>query len=174
MDLESLHRIGRIGRPWGHKGELTVHLEGTDLNDLVHQGWFFVDIEGQRVPFAFSKLFDKGNHVLVKFDDFNDPRSASILVGRDLYAPPGMLADGSDESWDPEDFIGMRVRDEEHGELGEVTGLAGTSRNPVMVILHGEQEVMVPLTEDLIVGVDPEDNCLVVRTPPGLIELYRH
>jgi ribosomal 30S subunit maturation factor RimM len=60
--------------------------------------------------------------MLVKFEDFNDPQSASILVGRDLFAPPGLLADGSDESWDPEEFIGMMVRDEEHGDLGEVTG----------------------------------------------------
>src|SRR5690606_12542780 len=100
-------------------------------------------------------------------------QSASILVGRDLYAPPGLLADGSDESWDPEEFIGMIVRDEEHGDLGEVTGIDGTARNPVLVILHGEQEVMVPLVDEMIVGVDPEEGTLVVRTPPGLIDMYR-
>jgi arginine repressor len=32
---------------------------------------------------------------------------------------------------------------------------------------------MVPLADDLIVGVDPEENVLVVRTPPGLVDLYR-
>lgn len=174
MDLDSLHRIGRLGKPWGHQGELTVHLEDCDLDDLVHSGSFFVDIEGQKVPFHYDRLHDKGRAgVLVKFEDFNDPQSASILVGRDLYAPPGHLADGSDESWDPEEFIGMLVRDEQHGELGEVTAIEGTSRNPVMVILLEGQEVMVPLVEDLIVDMDPEENSLLVRTPPGLIELYR-
>ena len=108
-----------------------------------------------------------------RFDDFNDPQSASVLVGRDLYAPPGLLADGSDESWDPEEFIGMLVRDEEHGDLGEVTGLEGTEKHPVLVVLRGEQEVMIPLADEMILGVDPEENTLLVRTPPGLIELYR-
>ncbi|WKZ67625.1 MAG: ribosome maturation factor RimM [Flavobacteriales bacterium] len=173
MDLESLHRIGRIGKPWGHQGELTVHLEGVDLDDLVHAGSLFVDIEGQKVPFFFSRLHDKGRELLVKFDDFDDPQSASILVGRDLYAPPGLLADGSDESWDPEEFIGLLVRDEAHGELGEVTAIEGSDRNPVLVILRGEQEVMVPLTAEMIVSVDPEERSMVVRTPPGLIALYR-
>jgi hypothetical protein len=37
-------------------------------------------------------------------------------------------SDGSDESWDPEEFIGMIVRDEEHGDLGEVTGIEGRRR----------------------------------------------
>lgn len=173
MDLDSLHRIGRLGKPWGHQGELTVHLDDIDLDDIVHAGSLFVDIEGQKVPFFFSRLHDKGRDVLVKFDDFDDPQSASILVGRDLYAPPGLLADGSDESWDPEEFIGMLVRDEEHGELGEVTGLEGTEKNPVLVVLRGEQEVMIPLAEEMILGVDPEENTLLVRTPPGLVDLYR-
>lgn len=173
MDLDSLHKIGRLGKPWGHQGELTVHLDEVDLDDIVHAGSFFVDIEGQKVPFFFSRLHDKGRDVLVKFDDFNDPQSASVLVGRDLYAPPGLLADGSDESWDPEEFIGMLVRDEEHGELGEVMGLEGTEKNPVLVVLRGEQEVMIPLAEEMILGVDPEENTLLVRTPPGLIDLYR-
>lgn len=173
MDLDSLHKIGRLGKPWGHQGELTVHLDEVDLDDIVHAGSFFVDIEGQKVPFFFSRLHDKGRDVLVKFDDFNDPQSASVLVGRDLYAPPGLLADGSDESWDPEEFIGMLVRDEEHGELGEVMGLEGTEKHPVLVVLRGEQEVMIPLAEEMILGVDPEENTLLVRTPPGLIDLYR-
>ena len=173
VDLDSLHRIGRLGKPWGHQGELTVHLDDIDLDDIVHAGSFFVDIEGQKVPFFFSKLHDKGRDVLVKFDDFDDPQSASMLVGRDLYAPPGLLSDGSDESWDPEEFIGMLVRDEEHGDLGEVVGLEGTEKNPVLVVLRGDQEVMIPLAEEMILGVDPEENTLLVRTPPGLIDMYR-
>ncbi len=173
MDLESLHRIGKLGKPWGHQGELTVHLEECDLDDLVHAGSLFVDIEGQKVPFFFSKLHDKGRDLLVKFDDFDDPQSAGILVGCDIYAPPGLLSDGSDESWDPEEFIGMIVRDEEHGDLGEVTGIEGSAKNPVLVMLHGEQEVMVPLAEEMILGIDPETNTLLVRTPPGLVDLYR-
>jgi 16S rRNA processing protein RimM len=174
MDLESLHRIGKLGKPWGHQGELTVHLEDADLDELVHAGCFFVGIEGQKVPFFFSKLHDKGRDVLVKFEDFNDPQSASVLVGLDLYAPPGLLVDGSDESWDPEECIGMLVSDEAHGELGEVTAIEGTDKNPVLVVQHGEKELMIPLADEIILGIDPEQNMLLVRTPPGLIELYRN
>lgn len=174
MDLESLQRIGRLGKPWSHRGELTVHLENCDLEDLVPEGALFVDIEGQKVPFFYTHLRDQGKAgVLVKFDEMADPQSAGILVGRDIYAPPGHLADGSDESWDPEEFIGIVVRDEEHGELGEVTAIEGTDLNPVLVILHGDQEVMVPLVEDLILDLDLEERTMLVRTPPGLIEMYR-
>jgi ribosomal 30S subunit maturation factor RimM len=54
-----------------------------------------------------------------------------------------------------------------------VTGIEGTAKNPVLVMLHGEQEVMVPLAEEMILGIDPETRSLLVRTPPGLVDLYR-
>ncbi|MBS1582126.1 MAG: 16S rRNA processing protein RimM [Bacteroidetes bacterium] len=175
MDTDSLHFLGRLGKPWGHQGELTVHLEGIDLDDIVHMGALFVDIEGQKVPFFFSHLRDQGRvGVLVKFDEFHDPQSAGILVGRDIYAPPGHLADASDESWDPDEFIGMLVKDEAHGDLGEVTAIEGTDKNPVLVILQGEQEVMVPLVEEMIVSMDLEERSMTIRTPEGLIDLYRN
>lgn len=174
MDLDSLHRIGTLGKPWGHQGELTLHLESMDPEDLAHAGTLFVDIEGQRVPFFFSSLREHGRAgVLVHFDEFSDPGAASVLVGREVYAPPGLMADGSDESWDPEECIGMLVHDEAYGELGEVTGIEGTDDNPVMVIQHGEVEVLVPLADEVILGIDPEENTMLVRTPPGLIELYK-
>jgi 16S rRNA processing protein RimM len=173
MDTDSLHFLGKLGKPWGHQGELTVHLEAVDADEILHAGSLFVDIEGQRVPFFFSKLYEKGRDTLIKFDDFHDPQSASILVGRDIYAPPGHLVDGSDESWDPDELIGLLVRDEVHGELGEVTGIEGTARNVVLVIQKGAQEVLVPLADEMIVSLDAEERSLLIRTPEGLIDLYR-
>ena len=35
MDTDSLHFLGRLGKPWGHQGELTVHLEEVDLDEIV-------------------------------------------------------------------------------------------------------------------------------------------
>ncbi len=174
MDTDSLHYLGRLGKPWGHQGELTVHLEDIELDDIVHAGSLFVDIEGQKVPFFFSHLHEKGRDTLIKFDDFHDPQSAGILVGRDIYAPPGHLADASDESWDPDEFLGMVVRDEVHGELGEVTGMEGTKDNPVLVIMRGDEEVLVPLVDEMIVSMDLEERSMLIRTPEGLIDLYRN
>ena len=50
----------------------------------------------------------------------------------------------------------------------EVTAIEGTDKNPVLVILHGEQEVMVPLVEEMIVDLDPSarsaNTCCSART----------
>lgn len=172
MDLDSLNKVGRIGKTWGHQGELSLHLEGLVAEDLEDHGSLFVDIQGQKVPFFFSSLRDRGRQgTLVKFDEIDDPQAAAFLVGCDVYVPPGLLIDGSDESWDPEELIGLLVVDREHGELGEVTGMDGTERNPVLVVQKGEQEVLIPLVEDMVEEMDPEAGVLYVRTPPGLLDM---
>ena len=173
MDPDSLHRIGSLGKPWGHLGELTLHLEELDPEDIEHHGSLFVDIDGQKVPFQFTRIHDKGRDLLIKFEEIDDPQAAGILVGRDIYLPPGLLADGSDESWDPDEFIGLIVSDEAHGELGEVIGIGGTDVNPVMVILSGEHEIMVPIADEIILDVNVEEGVMTVRAPDGLVELYR-
>ncbi len=173
MDLDSLRRIGRLGKPWGHQGDLTVHLDAVEVDDLADAECLFVDVDGQKVPFFFTKLQEKGRDVLVKFDDFHDPQAAAMLVGCDLYAPPGLLVEDDEEHWDSATLIGMQVADEAFGELGKVVALDGTDEHPVLVIRSGGQEVLVPLADELVVGIDAAQGILVVRTPPGLLELYR-
>ncbi|MBL7964192.1 MAG: hypothetical protein JNM31_10170 [Flavobacteriales bacterium] len=174
MEHKDLQRIGRLGKTWGHLGDLSLQLDGVDPEELNGSGSFFLDIEGQLVPFFYTRIQEKGRSgTLIKFDEVDDPQAAAVLVGCDLYAPPGHFADGRDESWDPMEFVGLVVVDVVIGELGEVTAIEGTDDNPVLVVLHGEHEVLIPLAEDLVDRIDAEEGRLYMRTPPGLVDLYR-
>ena len=149
-----------------------MHLDDLDPADIAKNGSFLIDIAGQMVPFRFSALRDNGRDLLVPFDEIDDPQAAAVLVGCDLYAPPGLLADGSDESWDPEELLGLLVIDHVHGELGEVIRVDGIRSNPVLVIQHGDKEVLMPLAAELIDRIDPDEGAMHVKLPPGLVELY--
>lgn len=177
MDLQNLHHVGRSGKPWGNQGELGLHLDSSTIEEVLRMGWLFVEIDGQKVPFRFLHLREHPRMgAVVKFEDVDDPQSASALAGCEVFAPPGHVADEKeeDDDWRAEDFIGMQVKDEEHGALGEVVGLEGSDDNPVLVVRNGDQEVLVPCEEHMIVGIDMEQGFLIVRTPPGLVELYRN
>ncbi|MDX9751009.1 MAG: hypothetical protein RBT71_08020 [Flavobacteriales bacterium] len=166
-----LRPIGKLGKPWGNQGELTLQLDAaTDRDDLDAPGWLFVDIDGQHVPFHYAALREKGGAgTLVRFDDLDDPQRAAFLVGRTILVPAGDTGPRPA----PDGIVGLRVHDEVHGDLGEVVALEGTDRNPVMLVRLGEQEVMVPLADELVTGFDPAAGVLQVRTPPGLVEMYR-
>ena len=178
MELGSLQHIGRLGKPWGHRGELSLQLEEVSFDEVLALGVFFVELDGQRVPFHISHLREHPRvGAVVKFEELNDPQSVGFLVNGEVFAPPGHflreLEEEEDENLDPEAFIGMLVLDEEHGELGHIVGTEGTVDHPVMVIRNGEQEILIPMVDDMIAGIDTETGHLVVRTPPGLVDLYR-
>lgn len=178
MDLDNLHHLGRLGKPWGNRGELTLHLEDAEFDEVLELEWLFAEIDGQRVPFHVGHLREHPRTgAVVCFEGLADPQSAAFLVGCEVFAPPGHepagAGDGEDRL-DPAEFIGMQVLDVEHGPLGEITGTEGTEDHPVMVVRKGEQEILIPLVDELITGIDLDTGHLVVRTPPGLVELYRN
>ena len=173
MSAERMRRIGRIGKPWGHRGEVSVHFDRAEASDLVAPGTVFVDFEGQQVPFFFTHCTEKGREVLMKFDWIDDPQAAAVLVGRDLLLPAAQ-ATALAQDLDPEGLMGMRVLDDVHGELGTVIGLTGTDANPVLVIGAEGKEILVPLADEMILDLDPDTQLLRVHTPEGLVELYRN
>lgn len=52
-------------------------------------------------------------------------------------------------------------------------GMEGTEDNPVLVVVKDGQEVLLPVGGDLIRHIDLERGRIDVRTPEGLVELYR-
>ncbi len=180
MEAAALHHLGRLGRPWGHRGEVTFQLGQVDFEEVLALGVLFVELDGLCVPFHVSHLREHPRvGAVVKFEDFDDPGSVAFLVNHEVFAPPGHQApenadEEDEENLNPEDFIGMNVLDEVHGELGVITGTEGTEDHPVMVVRLGVQEILIPMVDDMIIGVDAESGSLVVRTPPGLVDLYRN
>lgn len=157
---------------------MTFQLDGGDLDAVGDLGVLFVELEGLRVPFRVDHVREHPRvGAVVKFNGYDDPQSAAFMVNAEVYAPPGvdreMAMDGEDDELDPEELVGMHVLDEEHGELGEVVRTEGTEANPFMVVEKNGVEILIPLVNELITGIDLDTGHLVVRTPPGLVELYR-
>ncbi len=180
MNTASLRHLGRLGKPWGHRGELTFQLEQAEFDEILGLGVLFVELDGLHVPFHVSHLREHPRvGAVVKFEDFDDPGSAAFLVNHAVFAPPGHEAtvavedEAENEDLDPQDLIGMTVLDEAHGPLGTITGTEGTEDHPVMVVRQGDHEILIPMVDDMITGIDMESGSLVVRTPPGLVDLYR-
>lgn len=179
MDLSKLRLLGRLGKPWGHRGELVLHLDDIRFEAVLSFNFLFVEIDGLRVPFAVVHVREHPRvGAVVKFQGMDDPQAASVLVNRAVFAPPRHVDPRKEEQdtegeLGPEDLLGMQVLDEEYGDLGEVTGIEGTEDHPVMVVRKGEQEVLIPIVDALITGIDEDTGHLVVRTPPGLVDLYR-
>lgn len=176
METRTLRYLGWLGKPWGHRGELALNIGPAGMDGVLGMEVLFVELDGLGVPFFVAGMREVPRvGTLVKFEDIDDPQGAAFMVNAKVYAPPGHARSGisEEEQWSPEDLLGMQVVDEEHGLLGEVTAIEGSDDNPVMVIRSEGSEVMVPIADEMIGGIDEATGQLVVRTPPGLVEFYR-
>lgn len=179
MDYGKLRPLGSLGRPWGNRGEVALRLDEASFGELQDLGVLFVELDGSRVPFFVEHLREHPRvGAVVKFEDIDDPEAAAFLVNAPAFAPPGhkpeeLDDEEEDDGLDPEELIGMHVLDEEHGALGEVVGTEGTEDNPVMVVRDQDHDILIPMVEEMIIGIDLDTGHLVVRTPPGLVALYR-
>lgn len=176
MDLAHLHHLGSLGKPWGHRGELTFLLNDPELAAVEDLGVLFVDLDGLYVPFRVSSLREHPRTgAVVKFVGLDDPQSVAFLVNARVFAPPGHEEPESPntDEFDPDELLGMHVIDEVHGELGEIIRIEGADGNPLMVVGHDDHEILIPIVNELITGIDIETGSLIVATPPGLVDLYR-
>jgi 16S rRNA processing protein RimM len=66
---------------------------------------------------------------------------------------------------------GLEVKTDLGASLGRVKDVMTTGAAPILVVHDGARERLLPMSPDVLVGVDLEDKTIVVRMLPGLDEL---
>ena len=173
MKGEKQIRLGTLHKPWGNKGEVIVEMIAHGAEDFLPEGWFFVDVDAQLVPFRYLQIREANKQgVLIRFADYSSPEEAAFFNGKDLYAPEKTILNEKKSALVEDELIGVQVVDTTHGDLGNVIRIEGSRTQTVLVILKGVKEILIPLAEDLVEEYDPDSRLLTVSTPPGLIDMY--
>lgn len=168
--MEPFVPLGRVVKTHGLKGEVSV-APATDLPFLLPAGLevrFVPPVPGVG-PTSVEGVRPGPKGPLVKLADIHDISTASLLVGAT------MVTRAEDDPFVREeeepDPVGLLVIDEERGELGSVDDVIVTGANDVWVV-HGDRygEVLIPVIDDVVLGVDEDARTARVRLLPGLIE----
>lgn len=127
----------------------------------------FVEIDSLDVPLWCDSVEYRGaKGANIRFADFDTPRRAEELVGKELFIRGE--AEQSDEFY-MEDLIGFKVV---AGELkGEITDYYDSEINPLFGIDFGEGEHLVPAAEEFIAHIDFEKQKIKMVLPDGLLDL---
>jgi 16S rRNA processing protein RimM len=157
--------VGRIGRPHGLDGEVTI-LPDSDDPDRFCPGAGFLTDTGRELVLRSSKPYrDRG--LVVGFDGIRSRIEAEQLRGAILTvarAERRSLGDG--EFW-PDDLVGLTVIDPAGTRLGVVDRVEfGSAQDRLVVRTDTGGDVLVPFVEDLV--GDPDGDRIVVDAPEGL------
>jgi len=166
--------VGTIVKPHGLKGDMILEFEEGFEETLAESDHILVEVEGGLVPFFISEEgvnFRTSTSLTLKFDDLDTIEKVRPYCGCKIY----LHKDTNQEqpvSDELNELIGFTVSDRMRGELGKIIWVDDFAGNVVLTIQHASHELLVPLSEELILQFDREKQELLLDCPEGLIDLY--
>lgn len=164
-------KIGKLIKPHGIKGEVSFAFDN-DVFDRVDCPYLICRIDGILVPFFIEEYRFKGSETaLITFEDINSEIKAQRMSGLEVYFPRKYYEEENEDdieySWNF--FIGFTVTDQIAGELGIIEAIDDKTLNTLFLITNGEEEIIIPATEDFIDKIDAKKKILYLNLPEGLI-----
>lgn len=168
---EEVYKIGRIGKPHGVKGELSVHIDD-DVFDRVDADYLIFDIDGILVPFFMEEYrFRSDSLVLISFSGIDSVEKAREYVGCDVYFPRHLGEDSGDLSWAK--IVGFSIIDSKSGnEVGTISAVDDSTANILFEVSKADStSLLLPASPELIEDINEKDQKIIMNIPEGLLEL---
>ncbi len=170
---ERLCTLGTLTRLSGYRGGYMMVSPKPFAEDFEMPGQVFLLIEGLPVPFFVEEWsFRSDSALLVKFEEPDSDEKAREFLGSPVMAHPAVIAKGADEEPSLEDLKGFTVMDAREGVVGIVADVLYYGENVLFSVDRNGEEILVPVHEDLIEGVDPDQKIIYAILPEGLLELF--
>lgn len=172
MTAEDLVLVGRLARPHGLRGEMSVEVL-TDFPERFVPGLALVaaDARGERRrTLVVETVREAGDRLLICFEGVGDRNGADELRGLDLSVPRGS------EAPRPEGFVyhfdveGCRAVDRDGKPLGVVTALVDVAGRSLLEVETPRGGRQVPFVEPIVVSVDVGRKVVVLDPPAGLLD----
>ncbi len=173
MRKEDCFYLGKIVSKHGYKGEVLVKLDTDEPEVYENMESVFVALGHSLVPFFIDSCrLHKSSLLRIRFEEIKDEEGANSVMGSELYLPLELLPKLSGNKFYYHEVIGFEVVDEKHGMIGSVTGVNDMSSQALFEIEKGDKQLLIPISDEIIIRVDRESKSIFVKTPEGLVDLY--
>ena len=169
---EEVYKIGLFNKPHGIHGELQFTFTD-DIFDRVDCDYLICLLDGIFVPFFIEEYrFRSDSTALVKLEGIDTAERARMFTNVEVYFPVEHAEEAEDGELSWNFFVGFRMEDVRHGELGEVVEVDTTTVNTLFVVEQEDgEELLIPAQEEFIVEINQEKKLITVELPEGLLNL---
>jgi 16S rRNA processing protein RimM len=170
---KNLFEIGKILKPHGVKGEVTVLFNKPEFADS-DSNYYFLFLDGMYVPFFVEDfVFNSNVTARIKLQGVDSIEKASIYSNIFVFLPKELVkkppeVESFDSEWD--EFIGYTVFDENTINIGTIREVDSSTINVLFIIEKDGKEVLIPATADFIVKIDDTQKQLYMKLPDGLLD----
>lgn len=145
--------MGRVLSPYGVLGWIKVHPDTETLDSLLDYEvwWLGRDPDWQAYTVEAAKIH--GLTLLVKLQGVDDRNAAFACKAKQIAVPREALPEVEEDEYYWSDLIGLKVRNLENVDFGQVTEVFETGANDVLVV-KGERERLIPFVAQVVLNVD--------------------
>ena len=163
--------VGRVGRPHGIRGEVTVEVRTDDPQRRLGPGTTVRTEPSAAGPLTIAEGRVHSGRLLLRFEGYADRGAAERLRGVLLVAE----VDPAERPEDPKEFfdhqlVGLTVRTVAGELVGTVQEMVHLPGQDLLAVQRPDgTEALVPFVAELVPDVDVEAGMVVVDLPPGLL-----
>ncbi|BDD02749.1 ribosome maturation factor RimM [Aureibacter tunicatorum] len=172
MRIEDCYHLGTIVKKHGLRGEVLVTFDVDEPGMYEEVEAIFLKEGESLLPYFVEDVHFSNQRVIVKFEGVDTPEQADEFKGMEMYLPLEVLPDLGEGKYYYHELIGMQVIDKEAGDIGKVLNVLDLTSQMLLQVDHKEKEVLIPLSDDIVVSVDKKLQKIDVDLPDGLLDLY--
>jgi 16S rRNA processing protein RimM len=166
--------VGRIIRPHHNRGHVMVVSE-TDFADerFAIGSTLHRERDGRVEPLTVNASREHDGRWVVGFEGFASINDAETLRGVELRIPADTLRPLEPGRYYVHDLVGCQVSTTAGVLVGTIERVDLGSGIPMLVVMNGDDEVLVPFSEAICRQVSLAARTVEIDPPDGLIELNR-
>jgi len=171
IQIGELIKVGQILKPHGLKGEIMFGLI-TNSIPVENDFFIFLLLDGIPVPFYVNSVRMISDQTgLTMLDGIDTEENAREFAGAEMYMHREQLNDANNDEMAVDNLIGYTLVEEQAGEVGIISSIDTTTENTLFVIKLADDELLIPLAEEYILGIDQEKKIIAMSLPEGLLSL---
>jgi 16S rRNA processing protein RimM len=164
--------VGRIGRPHGVRGEVTIEVRTDDPDLRFPPGAVLATEPADRGPVTVTAARWHREVLLLTLEGVGSREEAENFRDTELVVPVADLPSLED----PDDYydhqlVGLAARHVDGSVIGEVTAVRHEGSDLLVVRRPEGGEALIPFVRAIVPTVDLAAGSLVVDPPEGLLEL---
>ena len=173
MQVDDCYQLGYVVKPHGLSGALQILLDVDAPEAYSNLESVFVLKGQQLLPFFIESMAVRGDKAIVTLEEVEDIEAAKALKGSQLYLPLTMLPELVGDEFYYHELAGFSLEDEAAKSVGSILAVVQAGAQDLLQIDHPSgKEVLIPLTDALIVKVQKKEKKLVMKIPEGLLDVY--
>jgi 16S rRNA processing protein RimM len=165
--------VGRIGRPHGIRGEVSVEVHTDSPEERFAPGSLLVTDPTDRGPLTVSRMHWHSGRLLLTLDGVVDRDGAEALRDTLLVVDTADLPtlDDPDEFYDHQ-LVGLRAELSDATSIGVVEDVLHVPAEELLLVRRPDGgELLIPFVTAIVPTVDLPGGRVVVVPPEGLLDL---